>query len=219
MCWHRRGWPRLFGSVCCHLKRGPRCRCVEARQASQRRILPKLLSLARQHQKTLVIHTRGKNKGCDAADETLHLSWRFGASNLRIHRHCFQGSEKEVREWMNYLPYCRFGITAKILFDPKFRKVISEIPLKRILLETDSLFFIPEGTDSQINTLWHLSIVAREVAKIKGVDPCDLVRQCNRNAEETYQLPTNTYRQIKYLSRNAYFDQVYSLSRISTMHC
>ena len=105
----------------------------------------------------------------------LHLIWRFGASNLRIHRHCFQGSEKEVREWLNYLPYCMFGITAKNLFDPKFRKVIPEIPLKRILLETDSLFLIP-------------------VAKIKGVDPCDLVRQCNRNAEETYQLPTNTYR-------------------------
>ena len=184
-----------FLEICrCHLKRGPRCRCVEARQASQRRILPKLLSLACQHKKTLVIHTRGKNEGSDAADETLHFIRRFGASNLRIHCHCFQGSEKEVREWMNFLPFCRFGITAKNLFNSKFRKVISEIPLKRILLETDSPFLIPEGTDSQINTPWHLSIVAREVAKIKGVDPCDLVRQCNRNAEETYQLPTNTYR-------------------------
>ena len=65
-----------FLEMCrCHLKIGSRCSCVEARQDSQRRILPKLLSLVRQHKKRWLSTpvARRRREGCDAADETLHL--------------------------------------------------------------------------------------------------------------------------------------------------
>ena len=65
----------------------------------------------------------------------------------KIHLHCFVGTVIEAREWLNEFPNLYLGITplatgsshrSKLL-----REVIRSIPVERLLLETDSPYFVP----------------------------------------------------------------------------
>ena len=68
-------------------------------------------------------------------------------SNYKMHRHCFCGSWAEALAWLVKFPNSFIGLTPIITskFSRGPREVARNIPLNRLLLETDAPYFIPRN--------------------------------------------------------------------------
>ena len=159
------------------------------RYRSQENMLRRMLPLAASTDKTLVIHSRGRTPtDGSAAAIVLDLLKSLKLTNLRVHRHCFVGSATELEQWMRVLPSAMFGITTKALTTEAQQTVVANIPLDRLLLESDAPFLPPSRAVTTFNTSWLCQHTATEVARIKGVTIIDLLQHCNINARRLYRL-------------------------------
>ena len=90
----------------------------------------------------LVLHIRG------AEEEAWQvLRSKQVPSDWPMHYHCFKGSIEQAEQWMRDYPASKIGLTGLVTF-PKARQVhevARQIPLEKILLETDAPYFLPEA--------------------------------------------------------------------------
>lgn len=96
-----------------------------------------------------------------------------------FHRHCFTASVSEAEEWMESLPSVVFGISPKIYTDRSFQNAAMFIPLKRMIIETDSQYLAASPTETVG--------VACEVAKLKALPIEDVLRSTSMNAARLYE--------------------------------
>ena len=63
----------------------------------------------------------------------------------RIHFHCFNSDWNTCERWLEQCPNFKVGFTPMITYSKKenLREVIANIPLTRLLLDTDSPYFLP----------------------------------------------------------------------------
>ena len=66
----------------------------------------------------------------------------------KIHVHCFTGSWAQAETWLIYFKNSFIGLTPKVTQGRSLHHLVSQIPLDRLLLETDSPYFVPETVSS-----------------------------------------------------------------------
>ncbi len=132
----------------------------------QKKWFVRFIELALQYQKPLVIHCR------DVYDELIEImsAYEFGGNPGIIH--CFSGSEEQARRLidMGFL----LGIGGKFLKNvdknQELKEVIRELPIEKIVLETDAPYLKPDGILGKYNTSLNLGYIAEELAKLKGLE-------------------------------------------------
>jgi len=89
--------------------------------------------------KPMVIHTR------EAEKDTLLMMKERIPQNWKIHVHCFTDSWDLANELMSYYPQLYIGFTGVITFknSNEIRNVVKNVPLNRLLVETDGPFMAP----------------------------------------------------------------------------
>lgn len=143
----------------------------------QMEVFARQLNLAMKFNLPLVLHIR------DAEADGLRVLDTVGVpSNYPIHRHCFGGDVKDARAWTKRYPCSKIGVTGLVTRqDAKdVRRVIKDVCLDRILLETDAPYHLPEGAaNSQFKCSFpgHVIHVAKEVALIKNTSIENVYRQ------------------------------------------
>lgn len=80
-------------------------------------------------------------------------SWGFGrVGNERIltwdsppRRHCFTGSYPVIEPLLDHFPNMSVGFTAVLTYSSAWeaREALKQIPLERIIVETDAPYFLP----------------------------------------------------------------------------
>ena len=70
----------------------------------------------------------------------------------------------------------------------KLKQVVEEIPLERILLETDCPYLAPVPFRGKRNSSLNLPYVAEAIAELKGTTPEAVIQQTEKNARELYGL-------------------------------
>ena len=107
--------------------------------------------------------------------------------------HCFTGTQKELDEYLNYDFY--IGLTGWICDERRnkdLRASIKDIPLNKLMLETDSPYLIPRNLDpkpkSNRNEPKNLFHIATEIAKLRNESVDEI---CNA----TYQNSINFFSQ------------------------
>ncbi len=137
------------------------------------------IQVAHRLQKPLIIHTRSAEKETldvlkQAADDGL-LSDRPGVF------HCFSGSWRLMNEALKL----GFFISASGMITFKnadsLRETFFDVPLDRLLIETDAPFLAPVPYRGKRNEPSFLPQTARVLAQIKGMDEADLIRQTDLN--------------------------------------
>ena len=88
-------------------------------------------------------------------------------------------------------PNVMFGITAKSLNKEWQRRAVRQIPVDRLLLESDSPV-LPLYGKSGLGTSWSYFDTAKEIANIRDIELSDLVRTCNANAARLYHFYLKT---------------------------
>lgn len=122
------------------------------------------LEMALEYNLPVVIHTR------DSIDETLKIIQQYVGSGVRGTFHCFSQSEdiaKIILDWGFYI-----GLNGPITYpkNESMRQMFKNIPLERILLETDSPFLPPQQFRGQQNSPKYIPIIAQALAQIQGKD-------------------------------------------------
>src|SRR5262249_13772482 len=129
----------------------------------------------------VVIHCR------DAYDDLEEILDRECKS--RVMMHCFTGTIEEARRAISRGWY--ISISGIVTF-PKssgLHQVAKEIPLDRLLLETDSPYLAPQGYRGKTNEPAYLHVTAEYVAKLRNISLDELARKTTENVQNLFDLP------------------------------
>ena len=150
------------------------------------------LGLARKKNLPVILHVR------DAHKHTAMVLSIFGRG-LKGVVHCFRGNSKEAAKYVNKGLY--LGIGASILQSgdkaEKTREAVRNIPIEKILVETDAPFVPPDCGDAipkkklykACNTSLILPKVIAEIARLKDMGYAEVERITAKNAIELFRLP------------------------------
>lgn len=145
----------------------------------QKKIFEEQLALAKDLDLPVIIHNR------DAHQDTLDLLKKYRPKGIM---HCFSGSAEVAKEVLRLGMY--IGFTGVITFKNARRAVeaAAEIPLDRLLVETDCPYMAPEPFRGKRCDSTMLTRMIEKLAEIKGVNPQQFADQTFQNACEVYRI-------------------------------
>ncbi|MBI4395923.1 MAG: TatD family hydrolase [Elusimicrobia bacterium] len=157
----------------------------------QQRVFQALLAAARDAAKPVVLHCREKDPSSRAAQTDMIgiLKARFPSPDgLSGVAHCFQGSLDSARALMDLGFF--IGVDGPLTYPnaSALRAVIKEVPLDRLVLETDCPYLPPQGHRGGRNEPSHIKSVASALAELKNLSPDEVETQTTRNAENLFSL-------------------------------
>jgi len=143
------------------------------------------LEIARQTRLPVVIHTR------QSTSETYEIlkSWvkqeGVSAASPGV-IHCFSGDWQAARQFLNLGFYLAFG---GYIGYPRSRspEVIKQVPLDRLLVETDSPFLPPQPYRGQRNEPSYITYTVSVIAQALGKPPEETAEITKRNAETLFK--------------------------------
>ena len=128
----------------------------------------------------IVIHTR------ESFDETFEVLERKKHPKLRGIFHCFSGNLEQAKQALN-LNFI-LGIGGVVTFkNGKIDQFLNEIPLDKIVLETDSPYLAPVPYRGKRNESSYLGLVAGKLVDIYGVDFTEIDRVTSENAKRFFK--------------------------------
>ena len=139
------------------------------------------LDMAREKQMPVIIHSR------EAAADTMDIMKQH-ASGMKAVIHCYSYSAEMAKEYVKMGYYIGVGGVVTFKNAKKLKQVVQEIPLERILLETDCPYLAPVPFRGKRNSSLNLPYVAEAIAELKGTTAEEVIQQTEKNARELYGL-------------------------------
>lgn len=139
------------------------------------------LELARKLDLPVNIHSR------DAAEDTFQVMKEHGKDLTGI-IHCFSGSKEMAVEYVKLGYHIGVGGVVTFKNGKKLKQVVEEIPLERIVLETDAPYLAPTPYRGKRNDSSLIQYMAEEIAGIKGITVEEVLEQTEANARKVYRL-------------------------------
>ncbi len=151
------------------------------------------INLAKELDKTLIIHSRSSKGTDDAAidileilkSEILNLK-----SDIRFVLHSYTGSPELMQEFYKLGGYISFnGI---ITFDKtgNMEKLVKQAPLDRFVLETDCPYLAPVPNRGKRNEPAYVKYVAQRVAEVLGLELAEVEKMTTENAKKLFLFPS-----------------------------
>eukprot|EP01126_Amoeba_proteus_P039390 TRINITY_DN4149_c0_g1_i10.p2 TRINITY_DN4149_c0_g1~~TRINITY_DN4149_c0_g1_i10.p2 ORF type:complete len:119 (-),score=17.74 TRINITY_DN4149_c0_g1_i10:109-465(-) len=107
----------------------------------------------------------------------------------KIHVHCFTDSLQFAKTLITEWPNLWLGYSGVITFkknNQPLQTVVKEIPLDKVLLETDAPFMTPEPYRGKICHPGFIPVIATKVSQLKGVNIDEVYTACRRNTNVMY---------------------------------
>ena len=140
------------------------------------------LGLARELNLPLIIHDR------DAHTDTLRLLRTHGPYPAGGVMHCFSGDVAFAWEVMALGFYVSIPGIVTFSKSQVLQQVAREIPLERMLLETDGPFLAPVPFRGKVNRPEYLVHTARKIAELRGIPLAEVARQTSHSARTLFRL-------------------------------
>ncbi len=149
----------------------------------QRKHFRAFIHLARELDLPLSIHVR------DAYSEAAQLLQEEGGGQLRGVIHCFTGTTQEVQPLLELGLYISFSGIVTFKSARALREVARQVPLERLLLETDSPYLAPVPHRGQRNEPAYVVQVARTLAQVKDSSLTTIAEATTKNTQKLFRLP------------------------------
>jgi TatD DNase family protein len=149
-------------------------------QSQQEEAFKIQIALAKKYQLPIVIHNR------DAFEETISIVEREKDEKLEGIFHCFTGSAKEAQRIMDLGFY--MGIGGVVTFkNGGLDKVLPEIGLDSIVLETDSPYLSPVPHRGKRNEPAYIPIIAEKIADCLHISLEEVTEKTTNNANTIFR--------------------------------
>ena len=102
--------------------------------------------------------------------------------------HCFSGSVEFMKECVKEGWYIALGGVVTFKNALKMKEVAKEVPIEKLVLETDSPYLTPVPFRGKTNKPAYVKYVAEEIANIRGENVSKIVDITTRNAEEFFNI-------------------------------
>jgi TatD DNase family protein len=145
-------------------------------QERQRFWFSRQLALARESNLPVIIHSR------DAAEDTLCVMRQAHAEELSGVIHCYSYSPELAREFLAMGYYIGVGGVVTFKNARKLVRTVEEIPLERLLLETDCPYMAPEPHRGTRNDSRNIPYIIDRIAQIRGITPQEVENAARKNA-------------------------------------
>tara|TARA_B100000579_G_scaffold374177_1_gene338244 strand:+ start:566 stop:1330 length:765 start_codon:yes stop_codon:yes gene_type:complete len=128
----------------------------------------------------VIVHSR------NAELETFDILSKYKNSNLKILMHCFTGSLEFAKKLLNLNSY--FSASGIITFknSTDLQKTFQEIPLDKLLIETDSPFLAPVPMRGKKNEPSFIKYTLEKLAELKNIKSEQLEKSTNNNFNKLF---------------------------------
>lgn len=122
----------------------------------------------------LVVHSR------KALQDSVEILTREKVANFIMH--CFSGTAEETQAFLKMGGFISLAGPVTFKNARKTHQVAKEVPLEKLLLETDAPYLTPHPYRGKENEPFYLKLIAQKVAEIKGCSFKEVSQQTTRNA-------------------------------------
>lgn len=145
----------------------------------QEKVFKEQINLAKKYSLPIIIHDR------DAHEDTMRILGER-AEGMKVILHCFSG-DLDMAKWCIQKGFY-FGIGGVVTFknSQKLNKIVQEIPLERILLETDSPFLTPCPFRGKPNEPQYIPLIAGKIAELKKKEILEIAEVTTDNAYQVF---------------------------------
>ena len=147
----------------------------------QKEILLKHLELAQEIKKPIIIH-------CREAHEDLLKLLASQSSNYKLQGviHCFTGDHQQAKRYLEL--GLLLGFTGIITYSSAYDEIIKNLPLEKILIETDCPYLAPAPHRGQRNEPIYVKHIAQKIAEIRNLSLEEVAKQTSDNALNLFQI-------------------------------
>ena len=147
---------------------------------AQRKVFKKQLQLAIEINLPVIIHNR------NADDDIIHIIQQV--NQVRGVAHCFSSGLTTAKILLDLGFYISFAGNLTYI-KSALPEVAKEIPLDRLLIETDAPFLCPAPYRGNENEPSHVKLIAEKLAECSGVSYKTIEKATQNNAEQLFKLP------------------------------
>ncbi len=156
----------------------------------QREVFAEHVAWARERDLPVSIHVR--DRGTDAYEELLDIWQAEGHGEVEGVLHCYTHTAEYARRAIDANLYVSFSGILTFKRDRGLRGVAAEIPLERLLVETDAPLLSPEGHRGRRNEPARVAVVGAVLAEAQGRPVAEVAAHTARNARTLFRLPEPT---------------------------
>ena len=149
-------------------------------QEKQREWFKCQMLLAKEKNLPVIIHSR------DAAEDTMKVMKEVKAEEIPGVIHCYSYSLEMARQFIKMDYYIGIGGVLTFKNAKKLKEVAAEIPLERILLETDCPYMAPEPHRGERNSSLYIPHVIEKLAEIRNITKEEIIAITNENARRLF---------------------------------
>ncbi|HET6840460.1 MAG TPA: TatD family hydrolase [Candidatus Angelobacter sp.] len=148
----------------------------------QQEVFRRQMELARAARLPIIIHCRPTNNSENAWDDTLQmLRDHWAPSGLPGILHCFTGEWKHAQASLDIGFYISFAGNVSFPKAENIRQAAKQVPLERMLVETDSPFLAPVPHRGKRNEPAFVVNTAETIAQLRGITPEETGEQTRNN--------------------------------------
>jgi TatD DNase family protein len=159
----------------------------------QQAVFIRQMESARAAKLPIVIHCRPSNNSEDAWEDCLNLinnHWRPGGLGGILH--CFTGEWKHAERALDMGFMISFAGNVTFPKAQQIREAAKQVPLDRMLIETDCPYLAPVPHRGQRNEPAFVKETARQIGELRGIPTEDVARHTTRNFYRFFSLPEKT---------------------------
>ena len=147
----------------------------------QKEVFIKQIKLANELNFPISVHDREAHKN------TFDILTEYN-KNSAVVMHCFSGSVEFMKECVKQGWYIAIGGVVTFKKAIKMKEVAKEVPLDKLLLETDAPYLTPVPYRGKTNQPAYVKYVAEEIASIRGISFEEVDEITTQNAKKVFSL-------------------------------
>jgi TatD DNase family protein len=149
----------------------------------QRSYFAKHFELSNALKKPIIVHSRG-----EAFDEIFEMTRKYGISASGV-IHCFIGTAQNAFDAIDLGYYVSISGVITYKNNDILRQAVAQIPLDKILVETDCPYLAPVPQRGKRNEPAFVNYTAQEIAKVKKISVEEVAYQTTLNCHKLFHIP------------------------------
>ncbi len=158
---------------------------INEEKERQQELFRQQIALAKGLEKPLIIHSRDAHVELIEILRSAYGSYKEGERERGV-LHCFTGTLEQAQEYLKLGFLISF--TGIITFARQYDEIVKELPLEKLLVETDAPYLTPIPFRGKRNEPAHVEYVARRIAEIRECTAERIEEQTTQNAKRLFGL-------------------------------